>query len=125
MGRHLVVGNAASRMPAASLLTSPEFIILRELIEREPEFVSGSTRMKCGTAQKLIFDMIRTTTVIQLGRVEDNRMVNVALINDKIIDRSVKMLMEIASIDDYTAAKKLLLEQGSVKKAADYLNKQI
>lgn len=90
-----------------------------------PEFVSGSTRMKCGTAQKLIFDMISTTTMIQLGRVEDNRMVNVALINDKIIDRGVKMLMEIASIDDYTAAKKILLEQGSVKKAADYLDKQI
>jgi N-acetylmuramic acid 6-phosphate etherase len=90
-----------------------------------PEFVSGSTRMKCGTAQKLIFDMISTTTMIQLGRVEDNRMVNVALINDKIIDRSVKMLMEIASMDDYTAAKKILLEQGSVKRAADYLSKQI
>lgn len=89
-----------------------------------PEFISGSTRMKCGTAQKLIFDMISTTTMIQLGRVEDNRMVNVALINEKIIDRSVKMLMEIASVDDYAKAKKILMEQGSVKKAAGYLNQE-
>ncbi|MBN9381956.1 MAG: N-acetylmuramic acid 6-phosphate etherase [Chitinophagaceae bacterium] len=89
-----------------------------------PEFISGSTRMKCGTAQKLIFDMISTTTMIQLGRVEDNRMVNVTLINEKIIDRSVKMLMELASVDDYATAKKVLMEQGSVKKAADYLGRR-
>jgi len=87
-----------------------------------PEFISGSTRMKCGTAQKLIFDMISTTAMIQLGRVEDNRMINVALINDKIIDRGVKMLMEMASIGDYATAKKILLEYGSVKKAADHIN---
>ncbi len=87
-----------------------------------PEFISGSTRMKCGTAQKLIFDMISTTTMIQLGRVEDNRMVNVALINDKIIDRGVKMLMEMTSVTDYAAAKKLLMEHGSVKRAADHFN---
>jgi len=89
-----------------------------------PEFITGSTRMKCGTAQKLIFDMISTTTMIQLGRVEDNRMVNVALINDKIIDRSVKMLMEIAAIEDYQEAKKMLLEHGSVKRAAEHIKKQ-
>jgi N-acetylmuramic acid 6-phosphate etherase len=50
-----------------------------------PEFICGSTRMKCATAQKMLFDMISTTTMIRLGRVEDNRMVNVKLINDKII----------------------------------------
>ncbi|MGX5817224.1 N-acetylmuramic acid 6-phosphate etherase [Chitinophaga lutea] len=90
-----------------------------------PEFVSGSTRMKCGTAQKMIFDIISTTTMIQLGRVEDNRMVNVALINDKIVDRAVKMLMAKAGIDDYEAAKKLLIEQGSVRKALDHLSQRI
>jgi len=86
-----------------------------------PEFVTGSTRMKCGTAQKMIFDMISTTTMIQLGRVQDNKMVNVMLINDKITDRAVKILMEQANITDYNEAKTILLEYGSVKKAIDYL----
>lgn len=86
-----------------------------------PEFVTGSTRMKCGSVQKMIFDMISTTTMIQMGRVEDNKMVNVILINDKIIDRSVKMLMERAGITDYEEAKKILMEQGSVRKALDSL----
>lgn len=89
-----------------------------------PEFVSGSTRMKCGTAQKMIFDIISTTTMIQLGRVEDNRMVNVALINNKIIDRAVKMLMSKARIQDYEAAKKLLIAHGSVRKALDHLSER-
>jgi N-acetylmuramic acid 6-phosphate etherase len=88
-----------------------------------PEFVSGSTRMKCGTAQKMIFDMISTTCMIRLGRVEDNKMVNVLLINDKIIDRSVKMLMERAEIEDYKEAKALLMDKGSVKNALSSLNK--
>jgi len=84
-----------------------------------PEFVTGSTRMKCGTAQKMIFDMISTTTMISLGRVEDNSMVNVLLINDKITDRAVKILMEKAGISDYENAKGILLKHGSVKKAMD------
>ena len=87
-----------------------------------PEFITGSTRMKCGTAQKMIFDIISTTSMIQLGRVEDNRMVNVLLINDKITDRAVKMLMEKATINDYDRAKKILLEFGSVKAACDHLH---
>ena len=84
-----------------------------------PEFVTGSTRMKCGTAQKMIFDIISTTTMIQLGRVEDNRMVNVMLVNEKIIDRAVKMLMVKAGLDDYEKAKSILLASGSVRKALD------
>ncbi|WP_162416317.1 N-acetylmuramic acid 6-phosphate etherase [Cyclobacterium roseum] len=87
-----------------------------------PEFVSGSTRMKCGTMQKMVFDMISTTCMIRLGRVEDNKMVNVQLINDKITDRAVKMLMERAGLEDYEKAKALLMEKGSVKKALDTLN---
>ena len=75
-----------------------------------PEFITGSTRMKCGTAQKMIFDMISTTSMIQLGRVEDNQMVHVLLINKKITDRAVKMLMEKAAISSYNDAKVLLLE---------------
>lgn len=84
-----------------------------------PEFITGSTRMKCGTAQKMVFDIISTTTMIQLGRVEDNSMVNVALINDKITDRAVRMLMEKAGITDYATAKAELLTHGSVKAALD------
>ena len=86
-----------------------------------PEFITGSTRMKCGTAQKMIFDIISTTAMIQLGRVEDNRMVNVLLINNKITDRAVKMLMEKAAISDYDKAKEILLQFGSVKAACDDL----
>jgi N-acetylmuramic acid 6-phosphate etherase len=86
-----------------------------------PEFITGSTRMKSGTAQKMLFDMISTTTMIQIGRVEDNQMVNVMLINNKITDRAVKMLMEKASIHSYDDAKALLLKHGSVKKAVDQL----
>ncbi len=86
-----------------------------------PEFVSGSTRMKCGTAQKMLFDMISTTVMIRLGRVSDNRMVHVKLINNKIVDRAVKMLMEKAGIADYQEAKDLLLQKGSVQAALDAL----
>lgn len=84
-----------------------------------PEFVTGSTRMKSGTAQKLVLNMITTSVMIQLGRVEDNKMVNMQLSNDKLVDRGVHMLMENTGITDYEQAKKLLLENGSVKKAAE------
>jgi N-acetylmuramic acid 6-phosphate etherase len=86
-----------------------------------PEFIVGSTRMKCGTAQKMLFDMISTTVMIRLGKVEDNQMVNVLLINDKITDRAVRMLMDKAGLDDYTAAKDMLLSHGSVRQALDHL----
>jgi N-acetylmuramic acid 6-phosphate etherase len=84
-----------------------------------PEFVTGSTRMKSGTAQKLVLNMISTSIMIQLGRVEDNKMVNMQLTNDKLVDRGTKMLMERVKMDDYDKAKELLLKYGSVKKAAD------
>ncbi len=81
------------------------------------EFVTGSTRMKSGTAQKLVLNMISTALMIRLGRVEGNKMVNMQLTNDKLVDRGVKMVMENAGINDYEMAKELLLKQGSVKKA--------
>ncbi|MGV8879376.1 MAG: N-acetylmuramic acid 6-phosphate etherase [Sphingobacteriaceae bacterium] len=87
-----------------------------------PEFITGSTRMKCGTAQKMLFDMISTTVMIRLGKVADNHMVNVALINDKITDRAVKMLMEKADITIYEEAKTQLLKFGSVKRTLDALS---
>jgi N-acetylmuramic acid 6-phosphate etherase len=86
-----------------------------------PEFVTGSTRMKSGTAQKLVLNMISTTVMIQIGRVEDNKMVNMQLTNNKIIDRGTKMVMERTGIKDYEKAKELLLSHGSVKKAVDAL----
>lgn len=84
-----------------------------------PEFVTGSTRMKSGTAQKLVLNMISTTVMIQLGRVEDNKMVNMQLTNDKLVDRGVKMVMHNLGLSDYELAKKLLLENGTVKKAME------
>lgn len=82
-----------------------------------PEFVTGSTRMKAGTSQKMIFDMISTIIMIQIGRVLDNSMINVQLINDKITDRAVKILMQKANITNYSEAKELLFKQGSVANA--------
>jgi len=84
-----------------------------------PEFVTGSTRMKSGTAQKLVLNMISTAVMIQLGRVEDNKMVNMQLSNEKLVDRGVKMLMNQISITDYEMAKGLLLKYGTVKKAVE------
>ncbi|HMH22460.1 MAG TPA: N-acetylmuramic acid 6-phosphate etherase [Puia sp.] len=84
-----------------------------------PEFVTGSTRMKSGTAQKLVLNMISTAVMIQIGRVEDNRMVNMQLTNSKIVDRGTKMVMEKAGLSDYDKARDLLLRSGSVKKAVD------
>jgi N-acetylmuramic acid 6-phosphate etherase len=89
-----------------------------------PEFITGSTRMKCGTAQKMLFDMISTTVMTKLGRVEGNNMVNVKLINDKILDRGVKMLMQKAEIDNYDEAKSILLAHGTVKGAMEELVKK-
>jgi N-acetylmuramic acid 6-phosphate etherase len=84
-----------------------------------PEFVTGSTRMKSGTAQKLVLNMISTAVMVQIGRVEDNKMVNMQLTNNKLIDRGTKMVMEKTGIRDYEKAKQLLLDNGSVKKAVD------
>lgn len=84
-----------------------------------PEFVTGSTRMKSGTAQKMILNMISTSVMIQLGRVEDNKMVNMQLTNDKLVDRGVKMVMDHLSISDYEKAKEMLLQYGSVKKVLE------
>jgi N-acetylmuramic acid 6-phosphate etherase len=86
-----------------------------------PEFVTGSTRMKSGTAQKLVLNMISTSVMIQLGRVEDNKMVNMQLSNEKLVDRGVKMLMKEINETDYEKAKEHLLKYGSVKKAVEAL----
>ncbi len=84
-----------------------------------PEFVTGSTRMKSGTAQKLVLNMVSTTVMIGLGRVEDNQMVNMQLTNDKLVDRGTRMVMDGLQLQDYEKAKALLLQWGSVKKAVE------
>lgn len=79
-----------------------------------PEFVTGSTRMKAGTAQKLVLNMISTSVMIQLGRVEGNRMVDMQLSNNKLVDRGTKMVMEMLQVD-YPIAESLLKKHGSVR----------
>lgn len=86
-----------------------------------PEFVTGSTRMKAGTAQKLILNMISTSVMIQMGRVRDNRMVDMQLSNNKLVDRGTKMVMNALDIP-YEQANKLLLKYGSVREAIDSKN---
>lgn len=85
-----------------------------------PEFVTGSTRMKAGTAQKLVLNMISTSVMIQLGRVEGNRMVDMQLSNKKLIDRGTKMVMEMLQVD-YPTAEQLLKKHGSVRKVIDHI----
>jgi len=88
-----------------------------------PEFVTGSTRMKSGTAQKLVLNMISTSLMIGLGRVKGNKMVDMQLSNNKLVDRGVKMIMDEIGVD-YELAKSLLEEFGSVRKAVEnYLKK--
>ncbi|WP_283388716.1 N-acetylmuramic acid 6-phosphate etherase [Barnesiella viscericola] len=83
-----------------------------------PEFVTGSSRMKSGTGQKMILNMISTSVMIQLGRVKGNRMVNMQLTNQKLVDRGTRMVADELGLD-YEQAKRLLLLHGSVKKAVD------
>ena len=83
-----------------------------------PEYVTGSSRMKSGTAQKMILNMISTTIMIKLGRVQGNKMVNMQLSNQKLIDRGTRMIIEELHLD-YEKAEALLLLHGSVKSAIE------
>lgn len=87
-----------------------------------PEFVTGSTRMKSGTAQKLVLNMISTSTMIKLGRVKGNKMVDMQLSNNKLVDRGTRMIMNELGVD-YEKANELLLQYGSVRKAVDACKK--
>ncbi len=83
-----------------------------------PEFVTGSTRMKSGTSQKLILNMITTTLMIQLGRVKGNKMVNMQLTNEKLVNRGTRMIMDELGYTE-EKARRLLLLHGSVQKVLD------
>lgn len=82
-----------------------------------PEFVTGSTRMKSGTASKLILNMISTAVMIRLGHVKGNKMVDMQLSNQKLVDRGTRMIMSEAGLADYDTARDLLLRYGSVRSA--------
>jgi len=86
-----------------------------------PEFVTGSTRMKSGTAQKLVLNMISTAVMVKLGKVKGNKMVDMQLSNNKLMDRGTKMIMNAIGVN-YEKAAKLLAEFGSVRKAVDSYN---
>jgi N-acetylmuramic acid 6-phosphate etherase len=86
-----------------------------------PEFVTGSTRMKSGTAQKLVLNMISTSVMIQLGKVKGNKMVDMQLSNNKLVDRGTKMIMKELGVD-YDTANKLLEKYRSVRTAVDSYN---
>lgn len=88
-----------------------------------PEFVTGSTRMKSGTAQKLVLNMISTSVMIKLGRVKGNKMVDMQLSNNKLVDRGTQMLMKNTGISNYDEAKALLLKYGNVRKATESYKK--
>ena len=87
-----------------------------------PEFVTGSTRMKSGTAQKLVLNMISTSLMIKLGHVVGNKMVDMQLSNDKLVDRGTRMIQNELNIG-YDEAKDLLLTFGSVRKAVESYSK--
>lgn len=84
-----------------------------------PEFVTGSTRMKAGTAEKLVLNMISTSTMIKLGHVKGNSMVDMQLTNMKLVDRGARMIEEELNMDDYQLAKRLLLKYNSVRNAVE------
>ena len=86
-----------------------------------PEFVTGSTRMKSGTAQKLVLNMISTSVMIKLGKVKGNKMVDMQLSNNKLVDRGTKMIMKELSVN-YETAHSLLEKYGSVRNAVNNYN---
>lgn len=113
--KHGILTASISSNPDSPIAQEAEIAI--EMIVG-PEFVTGSSRMKSGTGQKMILNMITTATMIQLGRVKGNRMVNMQLSNDKLVDRGTRMLIDELGLD-YEEANRLLLLHGSVKKATD------
>ena len=102
--------------PQGKVVNAAEFPIV---VVVGPEFVTGSTRLKAGTAQKIVLNMISTTVMIKLGRVKGNKMINMQLTNKKLVDRGIRMIVEELNIQS-EAAGILLQQHGSVKKAIEY-----
>ncbi len=111
--RHGIPTGCITCNPGAPALAEADYPIL---VVTGPEFVTGSTRMKAGTAQKLVLNMISTTAMIRLGRVQDNKMVDMQLSNNKLIARGTRMVAQVTGLDE-ESAQRLLLEHGSVREA--------
>ena len=116
--KHGILTGCITSNPDSPMATEADVAI--EMIVG-PEYVTGSSRMKSGTGQKMILNMISTSVMIQLGRVKGNKMVNMQLSNQKLVERGTRMIMEELGLD-YRHAQKLLLMHGSVKKAIDAYN---
>lgn len=86
-----------------------------------PEFITGSSRMKAGTAQKMILNMISTSVLVQLGHVKGNKMVDMQLSNDKLVDRGTRMIMQQTGLN-YENAQQMLLKHGSVREAVNHIS---
>jgi len=102
--------------PGSKIVEVTEFPVV---VVVGPEFVTGSTRLKAGTAQKMVLNMITTTVMIKLGRVKGNKMVNMQLTNKKLIERGTRMIVDELNIQR-EAARILLIQHGSVKKALEF-----
>ena len=117
--RHGLLTGSITCNPASPVAAEAEYALEAVV---GPEFVTGSTRMKAGTAQKLMLNMLSTAVMIRLGRVEGNRMVNMQLTNDKLVARGTRMVAEASGLDE-TEARELLLRWGSVKRALEEIGK--
>ena len=121
----------AEGIPTGCIVNNPHSPIAQQAdypveVITGPEFVTGSTRMKAGSSQKMILDMISTSLQIRQGRVEGNKMVNAKLINHKLIDRACRIFIERHPeyAENYEEVKQMILKAGSVKKAEKLLRKQ-
>lgn len=117
---HIITGSIScnAQSPLSKTANYPIDVIVG------PEFVTGSSRMKAGTAQKLVLNMISTTTMIALGKVKGNKMVDMQLSNDKLIDRGIRMIMDEIPVS-YEVGAELLKTHGSVRKAVDFFKSQV
>lgn len=117
--RHGIVTGCITCNEGSELAKSVDFPI--EVVVG-PEFVTGSTRMKAGTAQKLVLNMLSTAVMIQLGHVKGNKMVDMQLTNQKLVNRGTRMIMEELGVEE-SVAEKLLREHGSVRQAVQAFRK--
>lgn len=113
--RHGIITGCITCNPGSPLAEKAKFPVLAVV---GPEFVTGSTRMKSGTAQKLILNMISTSVMIRLGRVRDNKMVDMKMSNEKLRDRGAKMIVQKLNVS-YQEAQELLKKYGSVREVLD------
>ena len=116
-------------IPCGSICNNPDSPISHYVdypveVVMGPEFITGSTRMKSGTSQKLLCDMISTTLMVRLGRVEGNRMVCANLINNKVVDRLTRTMVERNPQLSYEYCEQVIKETGGLKKAEEYLRKE-